>query len=412
MDALLDRFCRYVRVETTAVEQTDDYPSSPGQRTLGNLLADELRALGVEQVEVNDHGIVTATVAPNVDNAPAIAWIAHMDTSPEACGKDVKPVVHRNYDGGDIVLPGDPSRVIRVAETDGLAELKGKTVITTDGATLLGADDKSGVAIIMTAVAELMKNKDVPRGPIRVVFTCDEEVGRGTDKIDLGALGATVGYTLDGEADGIIENETFSADLAVVTITGRNIHPGLATGKMINALRLAGLFLSRMPWETLAPETTSDRQGFMHPYVLEGGVEQSSIRIILRSFVTAELADHAKTLRAVADSVLAEHPGAKIEIDITQQYRNMVEALAREPRAVDLAAEAFRRIGVEPEFRSIRGGTDGARLSEMGLPTPNLSAGMHNFHSPLEFACLEQMETAVKMLIELATLWSKERASS
>jgi len=412
MDALLDRFCRYVMVETTAVEQTDDYPSSPGQRTLGNLLAGELRAMGVTDVEVSEHGIVTATVPANVDNAPTIAWIAHMDTSPEACGKNVKPIVHRNYDGGDIVLPGDTSRVIRVAETEGLAELKGKTVITTDGTTLLGADDKSGVTIIMTAVAELMKNTDAPRGPIRVVFTCDEEVGRGTDKVDLSSLEATVGYTLDGEADGIIENETFSADLAVVTITGRNIHPGLATGKMINALRLAGLFLSRMPWQTLSPETTRDRQGFMHPYVLDGGVERASIRIILRSFVAAELADQAKMLQAVADSILAEHPGATVEIDITQQYRNMVEVLAREPRAVDLAAKAFRQIGVDPEFRSIRGGTDGSRLSEMGLPTPNLSAGMHNFHSPLEFACLEQMETAVNMLIELAALWSKERVPS
>ncbi len=409
MDTLLDRFLRYVKVETTAVEETDKYPSSPGQLELANLLAGELRALGAQGVEVSEHGIVMATVPGNVEGAPTIAWLAHMDTSPEASGKDVKPQIIRNYDGQDIRLPGDPSKVISVAETRGLAELKGKTLITSDGTTLLGADDKAGIAVIMTAVAHLLANPNIKHGPIRVVFTGDEEVGRGTDKVDINKINATCAYTLDGEGEGEIENETFSADLATVTITGVNIHPGLATGRMVNAIRLAGQFLSRLPWHRLAPETTAKRDGFLHPYTIEGGVPEVKIKILLRSFVTAELAEQAKLLETIASTVAAEHPKAKVQVEVKKQYRNMIEALAKEPRAVKLAEEAFKRLGITPRFASIRGGTDGSRLSEAGLPTPNLSTGMHNFHSPLEFACLEEMETAVKALVELAQLWGRER---
>ena len=409
VDTLLDRFLRYVKVETTAVEQTDKYPSSPGQLELGKMLLGELRELGIRDAAVDEHGIVMGTLPATVEGGPTIAWISHMDTSPEFTAKNVKPIVHRDWDGKDIVLPGDPPKVIRVAETRGLAELAGKTLIATDGTTLLGADDKAGVAVIMTAAAHLMAHTEIRRGPVRIVFTCDEEVGRGVDKLDLKKIGAACAYTLDGESIGELDHETFSADLAVVTITGRNIHPGLATGKMVNAIRLAGLFLSRMPWQRLAPETTADRDGFLHPYVIEGGVHEVKVRIILRSFVTAELGDHAQVLRTVADSILVEHPRAKIDIEVKKQYRNMHEALDREPRAVTLAAEAIRRVGLEPKFQSIRGGTDGSRLSELGLPTPNLAVGMHNFHSPLEFACLEEMETSVKVLIELAQLWGREK---
>jgi tripeptide aminopeptidase len=409
VDTLLDRFLRYVKVETTAVEQTDKYPSSLGQLELGKMLLGELRELGIRDAAVDEHGIVMGTVPATVEGAPTIAWISHMDTSPEFTAKNVKPIVHRNWDGKDIVLPGDPSKVIRVAETRGLAELAGKTLITADGTTLLGADDKAGVAVIMTAAAHLMAHTEIRRGPIRIVFTCDEEVGRGVDKLDLKKIEAACAYTLDGESIGELDHETFSADLAVVTITGRNIHPGLATGKMVNAIRLVGLFLSRLPWQRLAPETTADRDGFLHPYVIEGGVHEVKVRIILRSFVTAELGDHAQVLRTVADSILVEHPRAKIDIEVKKQYRNMHEALDQEPRAVTLAAEAIRRVGLDPKFQSVRGGTDGSRLSELGLPTPNLAVGMHNFHSPLEFACLEEMETSVKVLIELAQLWGREK---
>ena len=407
MNKLLDRFCRYVKVETTAVEDTDKYPSSEGQFELGRLLEGELKALKLEDVGVDKYGIVMGTIPGRVKKAPTIAWLAHMDTSPEASGKNVKPQIIKNYNGKDIVLPRDKSKVIKTAETKGMAELKGKTLITSDGTTLLGADDKGGIAVIMTAAAHLMANKNIRHGPIRVVFTCDEEVGRGCDKVDVKKIDATVAYTLDGEGEAGLESETFSADLATVTLTGKNIHPGFAKGVMINAIRLAGQFLERMPWQRLSPEMTSDRDGFLHPYIIEGGVPETTIKVLLRSFVTAELKDQAKILRNVASSIMAEFPGAKVDVKVKKQYRNMIEHLAAEPRAADLGAKAIRKVGLEPVFQSIRGGTDGSRLSEMGLPTPNMSVGMHNFHSPLEFACLEQMESAVKILIELAQLWGK-----
>ncbi|MFQ5429412.1 MAG: peptidase T [Phycisphaerae bacterium] len=409
MSTLLDRLCRYVQVETTASEESDTYPSTPGQLDLSRMLADELKALKLGDVEMDRFGIVMATVPGNVDGAPTTAWVSHVDTSPEYTGKDVKPVVHRNYDGGDIELPGDKTKVIRVSETPTLAALKGKTIITSDGTTLLGADDKAGLAVIMTTVDYLMRHPEIKHGPIRVVFTCDEEIGHGTDKLDLKKIDAAVAYTLDGEDEGNLECETFSADQAIISICGKNIHPGFAKGRMVNALRVAATFLAGMPSDTLAPEATEGREGFLHPYIIEGGVPEVRIKCLLRSFVTADLAEQAALLRNIAEKTQAAHPGSQIKIDIQKQYRNMAEALEKEPRANKLAQEAIRRAGLEPRIQSIRGGTDGSRLSEMGLPTPNLSVGMHNFHSPLEFACLEQMENAVKVLIELAQLWGKEK---
>lgn len=424
MKHLLDRFCRYVKVDTRAVDDASEYPSSRGQLELAAMLAEELRSLGLADAAVDPNGIVAATVpanegslrkgprdhdAPGAAAAPTIAWLAHMDTSPEASGKDVKPIVHRRYDGKDIVLPGDRSQVIRVAETPELAKLRGKTIITSDGTTLLGADDKAGIAVVVTAVEELLRRPDIRHGPIRVVFTCDEEIGRGCDKLDIRKIGAAAAYTLDGEDEGGIENETFSADLATVTIAGANIHPGFARGKMVNAVRLAGKFLERMPWHAMAPETTSGRDGFLHPYVIEGGVAETRIKVLLRSFVTRELEEQKRILERIAATFRAEFPRARVAIEVKKQYRNMLEHLGKEPRASDLAARAIRAAGLEPRFQSVRGGTDGSRLSEMGLPTPNLSVGMHNFHSKLEFACLEQMESAVRVLLELARLWGKER---
>jgi len=410
MKSLLDRFCRYVKVETTSVEHTDQYPSSPGQLELGRLLGEEMKALGLQDVGHLEGGIVMGTIPGNVADAPTIAWLAHQDTSPEAPGKDVKPNIIRNYDGQDITLPGDKTKVIRVSEFPQLGKLKGKTIITSDGTTLLGADDKAGIAVIMTAAEHLLAHPEIKHGPIRVVFTCDEEVGRGTDKVDIRKIDATCAYTLDGEDEGGIENETFSADMAMVTFTGFNIHPGFGYGKMINAIRMIGEFLAKLPRDR-APETTRDRDGFLHPYTLhQGGVEQTRVQILLRSFVTDELSEQAELLRRIAREVEASFPKGKVEVEIKKQYRNMIEHLAKEPRAVKLAEQAIRNVGLTPKFQSIRGGTDGSRLSEMGLPTPNLSCGMHNFHSPLEFACLEQMESAVKVLIELARLWGREKA--
>ncbi len=409
MDSLLDRFLRYVNVDTRAVEETTKYPSSEGQFKLGKILKKELEDLGLADISVDKWDIVMGTIPGNVKGAPTIAWCSHMDTSPEFSGANVKPQIIKNYNGKDIVLPGDKSRVILINETPGMAELKGKTLITTDGTTLLGADDKAGIAVIMTATNELTSDRKIRHGPIRVVFTCDEEVGRGCDKIDIKKIRAKCAYTCDGEGEAGLENETFSADLATVTIKGKNIHPGFANGVMINAIRLAGQFLSRLPWHRLSPERECDRDGFLHPYVIEGGVPEVKIRILLRSFVTSDLKDEAKILRNVASTIMAEFPGAKVDVKVLKQYRNMVEHLKKEPRAVDLAAKAIKNAGLEPKFQSIRGGTDGSRLSEMGLPTPNLSVGMHNFHSPLEFACLEQMRNAVKVLVELAKQWGKQK---
>jgi tripeptide aminopeptidase len=330
-----------------------------------------------------------------------------VDTSPETSGKNVKPVVHLNYAGGDIVLPGDPTKVLRGADPD-LARCKGKTVITTDGTTLLGSDDKAGVAVIMETVAYLLAHPEIAHGPVRVGFTCDEEIGHGVDHLDLKHLGAAVAYTLDGGGQGEIDGETFSADLAVVTLKGVNIHPSIAKGNMVNAIRLAGAFLERMPWLALAPEVTAEREGFLHPYRIEGGVAEVTLRILLRDFQTARLSEQAELLRGIARLLQAEHPRASIEINVAPQYRNMADGLAKEPRALRFAQEAVRRVGLEPKLTIVRGGTDGSRLTELGLPTPNLSTGEHNIHSPLEWTCLEEMQTAVRVLVELAKIWGSQ----
>jgi tripeptide aminopeptidase len=419
MDTLLDRFCRYVRIDTQADERAATYPSSPGQLELGKILVHELRQMGLRDAVADEYGIVMATIPSSPphpsplqgekgDMRPAIAWIAHLDTSPETCGRNVKPIVQRHYDGRDIVLPGDPSKVIRVSENPELAALKGSTIITTDGTTLLGADDKAGVAVIMEAAAFLLSHPEVAHGPIRICFTCDEEIGHGVDHLDLKKLGARVAYTLDGGGKGELDVETFSADLALVTITGVNIHPSIAKDRMVNAVRLAGAFLERLPAQALSPESTADREGFLHPYRIEGGVGEVTLRILLRDFETARLAEKAELLNAAARLLQAEHPKAKIEVRLMPQYRNIREGLAKEPRALDFAAQAMRRAGLEPKRTIVRGGTDGSRLTELGLPTPNLSTGEHNLHSPLEWTCLEEMATAVRVLVELAKVWGEE----
>jgi tripeptide aminopeptidase len=407
MDTLLDRFCRYACIDTQANEHATTYPSSPGQLRLGRMLAVELHALGLKDAAQDDHGIVMATIPATVTQpAPTTAWLAHLDTSPETSGKDVKPQVIPNYDGGDVVLPGDPSKALRPAEHPELLTVKGRTLVTTDGTTLLGADNKAGIAVIMETVQHLLAHPEIQHGPIRVCFTCDEEIGHGVDHVDLKKLGAQVAYTLDGAGAGEIEGETFSADRATVTVTGVNIHPSVAKGKMVNAIRLAGLFLERMPRAALAPEVTAGREGFLHPYTIEGGVAQVKMQILLRDFVTAELAEQAELLRSIGRLIEAEYPGAKVAVAVAKQYRNMADGLKHEPRAVAYAVEAMKRAGLEPRILSIRGGTDGSRLTELGLPTPNLSTGEHNPHSPLEWTCLEEMQTAVRVLIELAQVWA------
>ena len=405
---LLERFLGYVRIDTTAREGASEYPSSPGQLELGRLLVDQLRAAGVADARQDAHGIVMATVPASAPRpVPTIAFCAHLDTSPETSGVGVKPQVVENYPGGDLVLPGDPAQVIRVAENPELEHLVGRTLITSDGTTLLGADDKAGVAAIMEAAAWLIEHPEAPHGPVRLCFTCDEEIGRGVDHLDLAELGAAACYTLDGEGAHGIDVETFSADLAVVTVRGVNIHPSIAKGRMTNAVRVAADFLARLPSDRLSPETTEDRQGFLHPYEVGGGVAEVKLRILLRDFETAALDGLAELLRQAAADSQARFPHARIQVDIQPQYRNMAAGLAREPRAVEYAERALERLGHTARRKIVRGGTDGSRLTALGLPTPNLATGEHNPHAPLEWACLEEMEQAAEWIAAIATLWAE-----
>jgi len=410
MASVLDRFLRYVKVDTQSDENSGAYPSTTKQLDLSRMLADECRDIGLADVSLTEFGIVTATVPATVEHdAPAIALIAHVDTSPEFSGKDVKPVLHENYDGSDIVLPGDPSRVIRVEENVALKSLIGATIVTTDGTTLLGADDKAGVAAIMAGADWLMNHPEISHGPIRLCFTCDEEIGRGIDKLDIAGLNAVCGYTLDGEGRGMIDFETFSADGATITVEGINTHPSEGKGKMVNSLRILSHFLARLPEDHLSPETTDGRDGFIHPYVLEGGVAKAMAKIILRDFDTAKLAEQAALLESIAEDLRAAYPKATITVDVKEQYRNLADGLKSEPRAIPKAEQAMRAASLEPELTIIRGGTDGSILTERGLPTPNLSTGEHNPHSPLEWTSKEELETAVNVLVELAKAWGSER---
>lgn len=411
MSALLDRFLRYVRIDTQSDEHSTTAPSTAKQFDLLRVLEAECKEMGLADVSLSEFGVLTATVPKNVEHdAPAIAWIAHVDTSPETTAENVNPIVHENYDGRDIVLPNAPDRVIRVEAHPALKELVGATVITTDGTTLLGSDDKSGVAVIVETAARLMADESIPRGPIRLVFTPDEEIGRGIDHIDVDGLGCVCGYTLDGDSRGKLEAETFSADLAVVTVTGVNTHPSVGFGKLVNAIRILSKFIDALPQDHLSPETTFDRQGFLHPYSIEGGVAEATARIILRDFETPRLGDYGEMLRRTGRDLERDFPEAKIDVTIKPQYRNLRDGLDKEPRVLEKARTAIRAAGMEPIEAVIRGGTDGSILTEKGLPTPNLSCGEHEPHSPLEWTSLEEMESAVGVLTELARTWSEEQA--
>ncbi len=410
MDTLLDRFLRYVKVDTQSDETSPSFPSTKKQLDLSRMLCEECEQLGLEDVTISEYGIVMATIPSTVEgDVPAIGWVAHVDTSPEFSGTNVKPVVHENYDGSDLVLPGDTSRVLRVSEEPRLKEMVGKTVITTDGTTLLGADDKSGVAVMMSAAAHLMSDRTIAHGPIRLCFTCDEEIGRGIEKLDLDVFGVCCAYTLDSDGSGRIDSETFSADQAVITVRGVNTHPSVGKGVMVNAIRILSDLISSLPTETLSPETTDGRDGFIHPYHIEGGVAEASARLILRDFETEKLAEYAGLLDSLAQPLREKYPRAEIKIDVHKQYRNMRDGLVKEPRALEKAIEATRAAGLEPNLNIIRGGTDGSLLTEKGLPTPNLSSGQHNPHSPLEWTTVEEMEKAVDVLVQLAILWGQER---
>ena len=413
MSRVLDRFLQYVRYDTQSNESSTTYPSTPGQLVLLNDLLLELQTLGLADAAIDRYGYVTATIPSTSprENVPAIGFIAHVDTSPEMSGAGVKPVVHRAYQGGEIVLPDDATAILRAEDSPYLHECTGHDIVTASGTTLLGADNKAGVAAIVTAVEYLLAHPELRHGPVRIAFTPDEEIGRGTKHFDVAAFGAACAYTVDGGERGDLEYESFSADAFTATFVGFNTHPGFAKGRMVNAIKAAAAFVDLLPRETLAPEHTDGHEGFVHPYAMQAGVDRTSVRLIVRDFQTAGLKTKEALLESLASQAAARFPGLRVETAVEEQYRNMRDVLDRFPAVVDHAREAMRRTGLTVRERPIRGGTDGSRLSFMGLPTPNIFAGEQNFHSRLEWVSVQDMEKAVEVIVEIARVW-EERAET
>lgn len=406
-----ERFLKYVTIDTQSDPNSPTCPSTEKQKNLSRILVEELLAMGVSDAHLDEHGYVYATIPANTDKkVPVICFCSHVDTSPDCSGEGVKPLVHANYRGQDLVLPDDNSVVIRMNEHPDLKDQIGNDVITASGTTLLGADNKAGVAAIMDAANILLNNKQLKHGKIRILFTPDEEIGRGVDKVDMKKLGAKFGYTIDGETAGSIENETFSADGAVITIYGVASHPGFAKGKMENALKIASRIVAKFP-DKLSPEHTEAKEGFIHPVHIEGNIEKATVRLIIRDFSEAGLKRHAKTIQRIVDAAMKPFPNSRAEVKISEQYRNMNKVLRRYPQVVENAVEALRRAGfAQPKLQSIRGGTDGSRLSFMGLPCPNIFAGEHAFHSKQEWVSVQDMEKAAETIVHLAQVWEEKGA--
>ena len=406
----LERFLRYVTIDTQSDPDSPTTPSTEKQKDLGRLLVAELRDVGLSDAEMDGNGYVYATLpATSAKTVPVVCFCSHMDTSPDAPGAGVKPQVHRNYQGGDIALPADPTQVIRAAAHPALKDQIGNDIVTADGTTLLGADNKAGVAEIVDAMRFLAAHPEIPHGTLKVLFTPDEEIGRGVDKADLKRLAAQVAYTIDGETAGQVEDETFSADGAVVTVQGVPAHPGFAKGAMENAIKIAARIVDNLPKDTCSPETTSGKEGFVHPLSVEAELDRAVLKFILRDFTTAGLQDKAAVLETAVKRALEGFPRSSYTLKVTEQYRNMKAVLDRHPTVVENAIEAVRRAGLTPRRASIRGGTDGSRLSFMGLPCPNIFAGEHAFHSRLEWVSVQDMQAAVRTIVHLAMIW-EERA--
>ncbi len=407
----LERFLKYVTFDTQSDPDSTATPSTPKQLVLLDELVGELNALGLKDAIRDDQGVVMATIPATSKkaNVPVIGILAHVDTSPELSGANVKPIVHRAYDGKDIVLPNHPEAVLRVSEIPDLRGKAGEDIVTSSGDTLLGADDKSGIAVAMAVAEYLVRNPGIAHGAVRLAFTPDEEIGRGVRHFDVQRFGALCAYTLDGEGLGKLDCETFSADAMNVTFRGFNTHPGLATGVMVNSIKVAADFIARLPRAGLAPETTGDRDGFVHPIDVVASVDETMVKFIVRDFRTAGLAEKEALLRGLAYEAVAAWPGSGVAFDVREQYRNMREVLDRNPLVVENAREAIRRAGLTPIESQIRGGTDGSILSEMGLPTPNLFTGQHNFHSRLEWISAQDMEKSAQAVLELIKVW-EERA--
>jgi tripeptide aminopeptidase len=404
-DDVLERFLRYVQVDTQSDDDSETYPSTMKQLDLGRMLEEELRAIGLEDVELTEHGYVFATLAGSA--GPTVGLIAHMDTSSDESGANVKPQVVRSYDGGDIVLPGDPRKVLRASENPHLAERTGHDIVTTDGTTLLGADDKAGIAEIMGAVAYLAAHPDIEHAPIRVGFTVDEEVGRGVDHFDIEKFGADFAYTLDGSEVGRIDDETFSASEVRIKIEGHSVHPGTSKDKMVNAIKLAARIVERLPRDDRSPETTENYDGFVHPTRLVGTTAEAELRFIARDFDAQKLEEHETLLRGLADEIAKEEPRATVTVTVEESYRNMKEFLEAAPAVTEAGEEAARRTGIEPWREPIRGGTDGSMLSARGLLTPNIYTGAHQFHSVLEWASVQDMAASAATIVELVKLWAE-----
>ncbi|MET4277308.1 MULTISPECIES: peptidase T [unclassified Bradyrhizobium] len=404
-----ERFLRYVTIDTQSDPESPSSPSTEKQKDLGRVLVAELKAMGVADAHLDDYGYVYATIPANTTKkVPVICFCSHMDTSPDVTGKDVKPQILKNYRGGDITLPGDTSQVIRFAEHPALKNQIGNDIITTDGTTLLGADNKAGVAEIMDAAHFFINNPQVKHGTIKILFTPDEEIGRGVDNVDIKKLGADFGYTMDGESAGCVEDETFSADGATITINGVSAHPGYAKGKMEHAIKIAAAIVERLPREGCSPETTSGKQGFLHPIGIEGALEQATLSFIVRDFTEEGLKEKEILLENIVKDVMKDFPRSTYTFEVREQYRNMKQVIDRHPHILEYAIEAIRRAGLRPMRTAIRGGTDGSRLSFMGLPCPNIFAGEHAFHSRLEWVSRQDMEKAVQTIVHLAMIWEEK----
>ncbi|MCK1275205.1 MULTISPECIES: peptidase T [unclassified Bradyrhizobium] len=404
-----ERFLRYVTIDTQSDPESPASPSTEKQKDLGRVLAAELKAMGVADAHLDDFGYVYGTIPANTTKkVPVICFCSHMDTSPDVTGKDVKPQLVKDYRGGDITLPGDTSQVIRFTEHPALKNQIGNDIITTDGTTLLGADNKAGVAEIMDAAHFFINNPDVKHGTIKILFTPDEEIGRGVDNVDLKKLGADFGYTMDGESAGSVEDETFSADGATITINGVSAHPGYAKGKMEHAIKIAAAIIERLPKEGCSPETTSGKQGFLHPIGIDGALEQATLSFIVRDFTEEGLKEKEVLLENIVKDVMKDYPRSTYKFEVREQYRNMKQVIDRHPHILEYAIEAIRRAGLRPMRTAIRGGTDGSRLSFMGLPCPNIFAGEHAFHSRLEWVSRQDMEKAVQTIVHLAMIWEEK----
>lgn len=404
-----ERFMRYVQVDTQSDPNSPTQPSTEKQKNLSKILVEELKALGIADALLDEYGYVYATIPATTNkNVPVLCYCSHVDTAPDCSGAGVKPILHKNYDGKDLVLPDDNTIVITTTEHPYLKEKIGEDIITASGTTLLGADDKAGVAIIMDLAAYLMKHPEIEHGKIRILFTPDEEVGKGVAKVNMEQLGAQFGYTLDGGERGHLEGETFSADGVTVVFHGVSAHPGYAKDKMVNAIKAASVFVSKLPRKEWCPESTEKMEGFVHPTSIEGQLEKASVSFIIRDFETAKLANHEARLKALVDETLAEFPGITTEFIVKEQYRNMREILDQNPQVMDYADEAYRRAGMKAERMSVRGGTDGSRLSFMGLPCPNLFTGEMGIHSKQEYVSVQDMEKAVETLVHLAQVWTEK----